>query len=110
METGRKVKIVAWDPHPTFPSKVAKKTNDNSTMKTSLLHRIFIVVLDSATVASFSLSISHGSFVIVVTALSPLHPCKFKPKVSSFSFDFVLFPKTNWENNHAHSMCSFFFN
>ncbi|KAL4327652.1 hypothetical protein AHAS_Ahas13G0121500 [Arachis hypogaea] len=79
-------------------------------MKTSLLQYIFIVVLDSATAASFSLSTSHGSFVIVVTAPSPLHPCKFKLKVSSFSFDFVLFPKTNWKNNIImHIVCALFF-
>ncbi|QHN76381.1 uncharacterized protein DS421_19g643400 [Arachis hypogaea] len=50
-------------------------------LETSLLHRIFIVVLDSATATSFSFSTSHSSFVIVVTAPSPLHPCKFKPKI-----------------------------
>ncbi|KAL4344428.1 hypothetical protein AHAS_Ahas11G0177400 [Arachis hypogaea] len=108
MEIGRKGKIVAWDPRPTFPSKVAKKINDHSTMKTSLLHRISLLYSDSATATSCLFSTSHGSFVIVVAAPSPLHPYKFKPKVSSFLFDIVLFSKINWENNHANSMCSFF--
>ncbi|XLR23645.1 hypothetical protein S83_051545, partial [Arachis hypogaea] len=48
--------------------------------ETALLHRSFIVVLESATAASLSSFTSHDSFVIVVTAPSPLHPCKFKSK------------------------------
>ncbi|XLR46952.1 hypothetical protein S83_031612, partial [Arachis hypogaea] len=48
--------------------------------ETALLHRSFIVVLESATAASLSSSTSHGSFIIVVTTPSPFHPCKFKPK------------------------------
>ncbi|KAL4390622.1 hypothetical protein HN873_007982 [Arachis hypogaea] len=47
-------------------------------------------MLDSATAASLSSSTSHDSFIIVVTAPFPLHPCKFKTKYveSEYSIEF----------------------